>query len=351
MHAHPAHAPIGAQDPKLALAGKAGAYPLPGLLKQPLPIFRVNCLMPAIAEAFLRRSPGDRLPARVYVLAPTFGVQLKDPDGGGGTQDAEAGLAGADRIFHVLALGDHLGEHRDPAHFPADRVPGPDLPAHPVYGAIGAFKAILIAAHHLARQRPPVKLLPTFGNLWKDLVVCAPDDLLIAEAVILHPPLADEDVAHLPVKHRHRSGHVLDELTKQRRIRQRHAAWVHPPSHPAALPRWRTPPSPWRSPQTTHRSPSRPWPASCSHQMAGKPERGTPGIPYPRFPFWHGILHEAIPIWKNASGRHPARFAGRPESDRGSSSALTARSFSTRCRGPCKMSRKENPCSTERAFQ
>ena len=78
-----------------------------------------------------------------------------------------------------------------PPTFPADRVPGPDLPAPQSYGAIGAFKAILIAAHHLARQRPPVKLLPTFCNLWEDLVVSAPNDLLITESgsPSIHRPL------------------------------------------------------------------------------------------------------------------------------------------------------------------
>ena len=110
-------------------------------------------------------------------------------------------LEAAQLELRLFALADVLGKDDDSADRAVGQVPGPDLPAHPLHGAVTPLERVFRGADHLARQATPMCVPPACRDLRKDLVMGAADDRPVAEPIVIQPAAADHEVAHLAVEH------------------------------------------------------------------------------------------------------------------------------------------------------
>src|SRR5262249_306382 len=118
-------------------------------------------------------------------------------------------------LFGPLLLGDHLAKDEDAADLTLLVPPRTDLPAQPVHTPVRPLEAVLLAPLHRSGQAAAMPFLPALRDVGDDLVVAAPVVLPAPQAVIGPPPLADEQVAHVPVEHGDRCGGVFHEEAQQ----------------------------------------------------------------------------------------------------------------------------------------
>ena len=114
-------------------------------------------------------------------------------------------------LLQLFARGDVLREHHDAADGASRIMPRLHPPAAPLARAIGPVKRIGLVDLRRAREAATVNRLPVFANLGEDLVVRPADDGAADQTIIFQPFGAVHEVAHLEVKHRHRSRRMLRE--------------------------------------------------------------------------------------------------------------------------------------------
>src|SRR5215469_7873938 len=88
-------------------------------------------------------------------------------------------LAEPQRLLRLLPSGDLLREDEQAADPTRRAKPGLDLPAHPLTPAIGALEQVFFGRLDPSTQAPPMHLFPALGNLREDLVMGAPDQVLV----------------------------------------------------------------------------------------------------------------------------------------------------------------------------
>ena len=130
-------------------------------------------------------------------------------------QGAELGLALAQGLLHLLALGDHLGEQYRAADGVRRLVPGVHGPAHPFAPAIPAEKLVLLAALDGALQAALVHFPPAIGDLGEHLVMVEADEVPLAQVVVGQEAAAHRQVAHLPVEHGDGRRRLIDKQAEQ----------------------------------------------------------------------------------------------------------------------------------------
>ena len=171
---------------------------------------RVNHLVPAPALHLLQRRAGVFIPA--FIIKENAAVRVCHPRQGSDIvgHAPEVGLALAQLPLGDDALRDIFRRDQNAADFAIGRVPGPDFPFAPLRRAVRPREGILIGVQNLSGQPAPMRCLPAFGNFGTKLVVGAAQNVS-AELVILHPPAAHGQIAHLTVEHGNRRRRVLDE--------------------------------------------------------------------------------------------------------------------------------------------
>src|SRR6185369_4519771 len=96
-------------------------------------------------------------------------------------------FAGCQGLLCPLPLGDQIAEDNDSIDFGLLVSPGMDFPAQPVHRPIRSREAIFVAYFHRALQTTLVNLLPTLRQVWKHIVMTAPDEILVGETIIRDP--------------------------------------------------------------------------------------------------------------------------------------------------------------------
>ncbi len=197
------------------LAGVDGVLPTPDVLFH---VLGVDELRPPPAFNLVEGKPGELGPLLVEIIHVPVGVGGEDFLRDGLGQETVALLAAAglrfalpQRLFGPLLLGDHLAKDEDAADLTLLVPPRTDLPAQPVHTPVRPLEAVLLAALHRSGQAAAMHFLPPLRDVGEDLVVAAPDDVPVLQPEIGQPPLADEQVAHVPVEHGDRCGGVFHE--------------------------------------------------------------------------------------------------------------------------------------------
>ena len=115
-------------------------------------------------------------------------------------QRLQALVRHAQRVFGMLAHGDHLGEQDDAADGAAFGAPGMRFPVHPVGRAVGARERIFFCLLDRAGEAALVYRLPALRQVGEDLIVAQAGDVLLAEVVVGEPAAAVGEVAHVAVE-------------------------------------------------------------------------------------------------------------------------------------------------------
>src|SRR6266536_618680 len=93
------------------------------------------------------------------------------------------------------AFGDDFGVEDDPADCAGAIVPGIGFPGKPIHPAIGALPGIFLLALDRSIQAALVYGFPLIGDIGKDFIMRAPDNVLVAQPIVGEPAPAGHDVA------------------------------------------------------------------------------------------------------------------------------------------------------------
>ena len=80
-------------------------------------------------------------------------------------------------------------------------MPGLNLPADPLFGAIGPPERFPGMALDRSGKTPTVNFAPMFRDLWEDVVVGSTHQFLVAKVIVVPETAARRQVSHLAVEH------------------------------------------------------------------------------------------------------------------------------------------------------